>query len=286
MSSQQQKLTEAGTSRYVQVGPVRVHYNEAGSGPPLICIHGGGPAAAGWRHYYRNIEALSEHFQTLLVDLPGAGKSDRPTFEGSRFTFITRVLDEIMEALGIETASFLGWSAGARTVLKFAAAYPNRVRRLVAVGTGAEFDAFSPRPTMGQRRVGAVSKPSGLTFNALKDFVQVMVFDTKRASDEEWKGLLDDWHLAATAEAAERSAGSAGPSSDHDLYFDLPKVSQEALLIWGRDDYMGTGQPGFLMLQRMPNAEMHVFSRCGHWVQWEKAEEFNRLVIGFLRGTV
>jgi len=55
-------LTEESTSKYVQAGEVRLHYNEAGSGHAVIAIHGGGPGASGWSNYRTNIGPLSEHF--------------------------------------------------------------------------------------------------------------------------------------------------------------------------------------------------------------------------------
>ena len=59
-------LTRENTSRFVQAGGVRVHYHEAGTGPVLLCIHGGAPGAFGWGNFGRNLPALSRCFRTLV----------------------------------------------------------------------------------------------------------------------------------------------------------------------------------------------------------------------------
>jgi pimeloyl-ACP methyl ester carboxylesterase len=62
----------------------------------------------------------------------------------------------------------------------------------------------------------------------------------------------------------------------------LSEITNRTLVIWGRDDRTVTLDCGFIMLNQMPDVRLHVFSRCGHWAQWEKADEFNRLVTDFL----
>ncbi|HXG35962.1 MAG TPA: alpha/beta fold hydrolase, partial [Dehalococcoidia bacterium] len=93
-------LTEEATSKFVQAGNIRVHYNEAGTGYPLICLHGGGPGASGWSNYRGNIEPLSQHFRVFLPDLPGFGKTDKPMIEGGRFAFYAKTLRDFMDQLG------------------------------------------------------------------------------------------------------------------------------------------------------------------------------------------
>ena len=78
-------LTEEGTSKFIQAGPLKLHYHEAGKGPALIMIHGGGPGAGGWSNYRRNVDHFAEHFRVILPDLPGFAKSDKPKLEGGVF---------------------------------------------------------------------------------------------------------------------------------------------------------------------------------------------------------
>ncbi|HLY67277.1 MAG TPA: alpha/beta hydrolase, partial [Chloroflexota bacterium] len=94
-------LTEEATSHFIQAGDIRMHYNEAGSGEAVICIHGGGPGASGWSNYNRNIAALSQRFRVLLVDMPGFGKSDAVVIKGeSRPEYNAKAFKNFLDALG------------------------------------------------------------------------------------------------------------------------------------------------------------------------------------------
>jgi pimeloyl-ACP methyl ester carboxylesterase len=277
-------LTENDTSRIAVIDGAQVHFHEAGQGPLLVCIHGGGPAATGWRHFGRNIDALSNRFHTVLIDLPGCGKSDKVAARdwGQWFDVTSNWLAGVIHSLGESGAHVIGFSVGARVALKFALRRPDCVRRMVAIGTAAELDGFAPRPTFGRRR-GAALK-GGLTRERIADYIETFVSDRKRIPERDWNALVDDWYGACIAlpDAAAGPGIDAPPGAEFDLYADLPRITQPTLLLWGRDDHQGSAAGGALMLQRMPNAEMHVFSQCGHWVQWEKPDEFERVAGEFL----
>ena len=63
---------------------------------------------------------------------------------------------------------------------------------------------------------------------------------------------------------------------------DLPKLTMEALILWGADDHGASVERALLLFQALPKAELHVFNNCAHWVHWDQAERFNNLVTGFL----
>src|ERR1700729_1796373 len=68
------------TSRYLE-GDYRLHYHEAGDGPPLVLLHGSGPGVSGWSNFRGNFPVLAERFRTVLFDMPGFGLSQRPEFD-------------------------------------------------------------------------------------------------------------------------------------------------------------------------------------------------------------
>ena len=76
-----QDMSYDTTSRFVEAGELTLHYHEAGAGPPLILLHGGGPGASGWSNWKQNL-ALAESFRVLLVDQPGYGRSDKRIVPG------------------------------------------------------------------------------------------------------------------------------------------------------------------------------------------------------------
>src|SRR5919197_3074515 len=111
-------LDEAATSKYVQAGGIRVHYHDIGMGYPVIMLHGAGPGASSWSNFRRNVEAFSERYRALLVDMPQYGKSEKVIIEGGRLAHTARVLNDLMEELGIEKAHFVGNSMGGQAAIK------------------------------------------------------------------------------------------------------------------------------------------------------------------------
>jgi len=274
-------LTEEQTSHFAQAGSVKLHYNEAGSGDALICIHGGGPGASGWSNYRRNVEPLSEHFRVILPDLPGFGKSDKPMIEGGRFTFYARAIRDLMDQIGIDKAHFVGNSLGGGTTLKFALDYPDRANKLVCMGPAASVSLFTPMPTEGIRQLMGYYAPPGPSQEKMSAFIRTMVYDHSLLTDQ----LLEERYKASIQpELMQGPPQRGGAPVLEDIWKDLTDVPHKTLLIWGRDDRVVPMDGAFLMLQRLPDAQLHVFSRCGHWAQWEKTDEFNRLVTGFLTG--
>ncbi len=147
------QLTEAATSKTVQAGKYRVHYNEAGTGHPVIFLRGGGLGATGWSNFVRNIGPVSEHFRVLLVDQVGYGKTDDEVFtDEPSSTARARAVKDTMDALGIEKATLVGNSLGGSTSLTFAVDYPDRIEKMVLMGSGAGgVNLFAHWPTEGAK---------------------------------------------------------------------------------------------------------------------------------------
>jgi 4,5:9,10-diseco-3-hydroxy-5,9,17-trioxoandrosta-1(10),2-diene-4-oate hydrolase len=273
-------LTQEGTSKFVQAGPLKMHYHEAGRGPVLIMIHGGGPGAGGWSNYRRNVDAFGEHFRVILPDLPGFAQSDKPKVEGGLFTFLSKAIRDLMDALDIPRASFVGNSLGGGTTLQFALDTPDRAERLVLMGAAGGLPIFTPQPTEGIKHLLGYYAPPGPSMEKLRAFLNVMVYDGSQLTDE----LIKERYAASTQPEllANPILSPSRPPIIEPLWQKLSTVKQKTLIVWGRDDRTVTLDGAFIMLNQMPDVQLHVFSRCGHWAQWEKAAEFNRLVIDFL----
>ena len=108
-----QTLTEESTSRFVQAGDIKLHYNEAGTGEALIMLHGGGPGASGWSNFRTNIGAFSDKYRTMLLDMPQYGKSDPVVIDGDATRYNAQAIKAMFDELGIEKAHFIGNSFGA-----------------------------------------------------------------------------------------------------------------------------------------------------------------------------
>jgi 2-hydroxy-6-oxonona-2,4-dienedioate hydrolase len=289
MSSQvqAQAFTEASTSRFVRITEdgrdMQLHYNDAGQGAEtVVMLHGSGPGATGWANFNRNIEPLvAAGYRVILMDCFGWGKSDPIVCKGSRSELNARSLKSLLDALSIERAHLIGNSMGGHSAVAFALAEPKRVGKLVLMGGGTGGPSqFVPMPTEGIKLLQGVYKEP--TIENLQRMMNIFVFDAKALTEDLMKARLDN--ILARRDHLENFVASlaANPKQFNDVGPRLGEVSAKTLVIWGRDDRFVPMDVGLRMVAGMQNADMHIFSRCGHWAQWEHAEKFNRMVVEFL----
>ena len=273
-------LTAEETSKFVQAGDVRIHYHEAGTGPAVVCIHGGAPGAFGWGNFGRNMDALSQNFRTIIVDLPGFGKSDKPEITGGRYTFYARVFRDMFYALDIDKPHIVGLATGGGAGMKIALDYPDRVDRLVLVGSAGGVPIFSSNPSEGQKLIGSYYAAPGPSFEKMKAYLQMMIYDQSQISD----ALIQERYDASIEPAFMQSApeGRGAPAPTEPIWKDMESIRNKTLIVWGRDNRVQGYDNALFMLGQIPDAQLHIFGRCGLWVPWEKAPEFNQLVRDFL----
>ncbi|MFI7589755.1 4,5:9,10-diseco-3-hydroxy-5,9,17-trioxoandrosta-1(10),2-diene-4-oate hydrolase [Spongisporangium articulatum] len=253
---------------------------------PVVLLHGGGPGASAWSNFGRNIVELGRTFRTLAVDQPGFGASDKPTEHGQYFRFSADALAGLLDALGLEKVHLVGNSLGGGTAVRFALEYPKRVGRLVLMAPGGlGLNVFSADPTEGVRRLSRFAAPPGPSPERLRDFLRALVYDQSMITDEL---VAERFAVASTSEslAAMAAMGESffRPDDfvDGMLWRDAFRLRHHTLLLWGREDRVNPLDGALVALKLLQNAQLHVFPRCGHWVQVERFEEFNRLTRDFL----
>jgi pimeloyl-ACP methyl ester carboxylesterase len=270
-------VNKDSTSKFIQAGPYRVHYHEAGEGPAVIMLHGGGPGASGYSNFSGNFAAFAANHRTLLVDMLNFGESDSVVFDREPATTVrARALRDLMDALHIERVSFVGNSLGGSTALAFAHDYPDRTERLVLMGAGGLWKTvIAPQPTEGHKRLQeAFANPSTATMQAL---VNVMLFDPKVVTPE-----LLEARVAAAKNPGHRDAAARSTMGHRDQRDELAHVKAKTLIIWGREDRVNPMEIGLLLLRDIPDSRMLIFKQCGHWAQVEHVQEFNDVSLAFL----
>ena len=269
------------TSRYLE-GDYRIHYHEAGEGPALVLLHGSGPGVSGWSNFRGNFPVFAGEFRTVVMDMPGFGKSERPELDRAYPRVAADGVLRLLDGLGIERAHLLGNSMGGYVALEFALAHPERVGRMVLMGPGGlAVNILGPDPSEGARRLGDfMMNPSKA---AMEAWVDTMVANKAVVDDQLIEERLANAMAPGALESAIAIFASLGQHPEPvPLFARLKGIKAPALITWGRDDRMLPVEGALMGFRQLPNAELHIFSKCGHWAQVERKAEFERLVTEFL----
>ena len=272
-------LTDASTTEYVSLPSGKVKYNVAGSGAPVILLHGSGPGATGWSNFGPNIVDLAKEFTCYAPDMPGWGDSD--TVAPQERDHVRTAL-EFMDELGLEKAAFIGNSMGGATTLRFAVEHPERQSHLITMGagtSGVKLFGAGDGPTEGIKvLLEGYRNPSLAT---MLELVDVMSYDSGDLAEERARMRLEA--VLRHPEHATNFLAGPRPARDFPAEELLAGISVPALLIHGRDDRVVHLENGLKLNALIPNSRLYVINRCGHWAQVEHAQEFNRVVTDFIR---
>lgn len=281
-------LTDASTSKYAAVtegslNNFKIHYNDAGQGEVVIMLHGGGPGATGWSNFNRNIGAFVDAgYRVILPDCPGFGKSDEIVSDVQRGLLNAHAVKGLIDTLGIKKVHLIGNSMGGATSLNFALEYPEQLDRLILMGPGGLGPSLmQPNPQEGIKRMMRLyGQPTWENFNAM---LEVFVFDQAALTEElrkgRWANIEGNLQHLKNFVTSFQSASLAAWDVSHRV----PAIKHRTLVTWGRDDRFVPIDHGLKLVNLLQDAQLHVFSRCGHWVQFEHSAAFNRLVLDFLK---
>jgi 4,5:9,10-diseco-3-hydroxy-5,9,17-trioxoandrosta-1(10),2-diene-4-oate hydrolase len=278
-------VTKAANGRDVAIGGRSVHVNEFGSGPALLMLHGGGAGANGLSNYGRNIDALSAHFRVIVADMPGYGASTKGLDQSDVFGDLARTMIGLLDALGIDRAHVIGNSLGGACALRMALDAPERIGRLVLMGPGG-IGTTRGVPTEGIRKLIGYYKGDGPSLEKLQDFIRnYLVFDGSLVPDD----LIEARYRASIDPEVLASPPLQGPSSlDAAFKMDftrdrrLRSLLHPTLVLWGREDKVNKPSGGRTLAKTLRNCDLYEFANTGHWVQWERADEFNAVTLSFL----
>lgn len=268
--------------RYATVLGVGIRYLEAGSGPPLLLLHGLGSSCIVFRP---NLRELGRYFRVLAPDLPGHGRSDKP--DGVRYDGLNaaRFLAEFLRATESAPAHLLGVSAGGLICGLAASYYSHLVRKVVLVdsaGLGQELSWRLRLPAIPW--LGRFLVPT--TRRAMRSVIRNIVYDPSIITEEAVAELYEErtvpGNREALAKAFNTNIGPLGLLRWRAYRQRLVSLPMPVLLVWGKQDRLVPVRHAYEAAREMKDARLHVFDRCGHWPPYEHAEPFNRLVREFL----
>lgn len=278
-------FTSRPIERSIRLGARQIHLSEFGSGPALLMLHGGGPGASGLSNYSRNIDALARQFRVLVPDLPGYGASSKDLAVDDPFGDLAAAMRGLLDQLEIEQAHLVGNSLGGACALRLALEQPQRVGRLVLMGPGG-IGISAGAPTQGLKRLLGYYAGEGPTLEKLRQFIcEDLVCDGGQVGEalllERFEASIDPEVIANPPLRAPKDI-EAFRRLDFLLDVRLPSLANPTLVLWGTEDRVNPPSGALALQQKMQACDAYLFSRTGHWVQWERAAEFNAAVAAFL----
>ena len=268
---------EPEDANYMELTQARVRYLDRGEGPAVVFLHGFGSSLESWAEVLPEIQR--DH-RVIALDLKGFGWSGRPEGDYSPAAQ-AKLVYELLDELGVDQTAIVAHSWGSSVALKMALMEPDRVRRLALYGSWVYADQL-PTSFYWARANGIGEALYGVFYDQLPNEKLAAAFYDRSELTQEYvdyvKKLLDRPGTKAAALAATRGQRFA------QLEEQYPKVDQPTLLLWGREDNVARLQYGERLVRDLPNAELTVYPRCGHFPMREAAESSTRDLAAFLSG--
>lgn len=278
-------LGTAAAQRFVMVDGVRTRVLEAGSGPPLLLLHGTGGHL---ETYQRNIGPLSERYRVIVPDMLGHGYTGRPDLDYTLDDFAAHAFG-LLTALGADHAHLSGESLGGCVAAWMALQQPERAITLV-LNTGIlerpDTDGLAQLEDVEQRTRKFASEVS---YETVRRRLEWLVVDPATMTDEMVRIRLKLYCQPGMPDFLVRIMGAV-VAMNRGLYRGKDYLSSDLLaqiscptqVIWSDHN---PGKPYEKMrpaFDKLKNAEVHVVTNAGHWPQFEQPDEVNRLMLDFL----
>lgn len=270
-------MTNPEIANSLQAAGITTNYHDIGSGDPVLLIHGSGPGVSAWANWRLTLPALSQKFRVIAPDMAGFGFSERlANYSYNMENWVAQAVG-VLDALDIPKASVVGNSFGGALALALAIRHPERVNKLVLMGSvGVPF-----KITEGLDRVWGY-EPSLATMKSLLD---IFAYNRALVTDE----LAELRYQASIRPGFQESFSAMFPAPRQrwvdamsSPLADIRALPHHTLIIHGRDDKVIPLQNAYDLLELIEHSELHVFGQCGHWTQIEHATSFNQLVAEFL----
>jgi pimeloyl-ACP methyl ester carboxylesterase len=255
---------------------IKTNYLEAGQGDPVVLIHGSGPGVTSYANWRLVLPALAENFRVLAPDMVGFGFSERPAnIEYGVQTWADQVVG-LMDTLELPKAHLVGNSFGGAIALRIATQHPDRVGKLVLMGSmGVPFPI-----TEGLERVWGY-EPS---FENMRKVLDVFAYSRELVNDE----LAEVRYRSSIQPGFQESFAAMFPAPRQRWVEamctpedDIRRLPHRTLIVHGREDQVIPVQTSLRLMELIDNADLSVFSHCGHWSMIERTADFNRSVNEF-----
>jgi 4,5:9,10-diseco-3-hydroxy-5,9,17-trioxoandrosta-1(10),2-diene-4-oate hydrolase len=252
-----------------------IHYHEAGSGTPVVFIHGSGPGASGYSNFKQNYPVFAAAGHRVVVpDLPGYGLSSKPEDAQYTLDFFVAALHEFLTALDIGRCVLLGNSLGGAIAMKYALDHPDAVTKLILMAPGGleereVYFRMEGITSMVNAFSGGVIDTAGM-----RRLLSLLLFDPALINDD----LLAERVGVCALQPRSVLETMRVPN----LTSRLHEITCPVLGFWGVDDLFCPSSGAAKVVANVARSRFITVNRCGHWVQLEHQAMFDRACLDFL----
>jgi len=275
--SRAHKTAGPEVGKFISAAGLMTNYHDLGSGRPVTFIHGSGPGVSAYANWRLVMPVLAKTHRVIAPDMAGFGFTERrPDVAYTLENWVAQAIG-LLDALKIDRTDLVGNSFGGALALALAIRHPQRVRRLVLMGTvGVEFE-ITP----------ALDQVWGYTpsFENMRRMMSLFAHDRTLVNDELARlryeasirpGFQESYSAMFPAPRQQWVAALASPEEK------IRMLPHETLLLHGREDQVIPLATSVKLMSLIPRAQLHVFGQCGHWTQIEHTSRFTQLVSNFL----
>ena len=276
------------TEQYAEVNGIKICYEIAGEGEPLLLVHGFGAKKENW---IATFPELSKHFKVIRFDNRGAGRSDRPKGDYTMELFADDI-SSLMDFLDIKKANIIGWSLGGMIVQNFVLKYPEKVNKMILINSNHGFPDESGPIVYKNMRLDEQKSKKVDHVKAWWDSTRTSYHIKFRKEMEanpskKWYGLWSaEERIAesiinpATAEDIEMQAAAL---KTHNTFNRLKTIQNPSLILAASHDRLTPRSSMEEIHNQLPNSKFIVIDKAGHSSPLEKAPEVNQAIIDFLK---
>jgi pimeloyl-ACP methyl ester carboxylesterase len=277
---QRWRFVDGSPVNTIELGP-----RHGAGAKPLVFVHG---LSGSWPNWLEQLPAFAAEHRVIALDLPGFGHSPMPR-ETISISGYARMLDRLLDQLGVDAAAVVGNSMGGFIGAELAIAFPQRVERLVlvsAAGISTHARRGSAHAISVLRRLERILIASGAWAASKSD----TVMRRARLRDAALGVVIRHPAELPAALAAEQLRGAGKPGFiqgletviDYEIRERLGQIACPTLIVWGERDRLISVRDADVFTELIPNSRKVVFGDTGHMSMLERPDEFNRLLADFL----
>lgn len=249
-----------------------LHFEDQGSGPAILLIHGLGAQSNRWRN---NLGPLAKKHRVIAIDLPGFGRSNKTSIT-QRGSNIVKLLIKLLKKLKINKVSLIGNSMGGWIAMLLTQKYPQIVDKLILVAP-AFYQGLPKNLTAEQ--ISQAANPKTLT--EMKLYFEKVLHVQPTDADTLAKALEQQSHDNKGSAIVEL-VNSLARNEDILSNEQISSFHKQTLVIHGASDGIVPINASLKLVNSLPDAVFKEIEQAGHWPQLEQASMFNQIVLKYL----